>query len=197
MNKQFLETVMSNKEAKRVTRLSGALDRIKEKKAKEKETEEKTKMDELTAWRKQIIDKAKEIDYAKSEFKNRRFTVGDFNIEEEDDNFLSAYLPITSDLKEVGIDVFLTISPDKGLQVTLNPYDFEAFELEFPFADDSVLFEGVFGFPVEELYQEDDYDKVLKTLDKLTNRAVADALEKRIDQFLEDNYDEIEKIIGE
>lgn len=198
MNNNFLNVVLSAKNnEERKTKLSGALDRIKEKKAKEKEAEEQKKKDELTSWRENIIEKAKEIDYAKDVFKNQKYTVGDFSVEDTSDKFMSAYLPISGESKDIGIDVFLDVTQDKGLQVALNPYDFEAFDLEFPFADDSVLFEGIFGFPVEELYQADDYDKVLKTLDKLTNRAVVDALGKRIDQFLEDNYDKIEKIIGE
>lgn len=124
--------------------------------------------------------------HLKEEFKTKltSIRVNDFNICD------CSFIITNQNQDDYGIEILLSIY-EKQLEFNIILFDHRYNVLEEPFNADTRYLVKIFDLTEDDLYQVNNYDKIIITLKKLISEETAIKVENTIKEFLEENINRI------
>ena len=155
------------------------LKRVKDKKDAIKLKEEEDWKNSQDKFLDEVIQKLKKEDYLNKRFKKLNIEVGDIFEQGRGDYLMELY----DSNNKAGVLLFINIVKGRI-----------DFYLMLVYIDqEERIMEEIFGLSFDDMSQEDDFDKIIKIIERFFGQAKAKEVEKKLDDFFEDNYDEIVK----
>lgn len=174
-----------------------ALDRIKTKKENKKALQKKQEEETQKNYINDTVKLLKDKDYFNTVWKKYKFSVKDKGYEDISDNNIQVDFEIKAENVDAGISVEYETWDDNTLRFIIMPYDFSTNtdNLDEPFIAYDEWYEAAFNKKVDTV-QVNDYDQIIKELERITNKSIAKKIENKIEESLEENYDKIVKILN-